>query len=173
MAASSQMASSGALDVLSPNFDAGLALRSNRIQLPHKVAALDNLHKARGLLPPSHPHFSAYTLLDRHKLPRKNANPNGPIAEAGASAASADADASRREQRRSKIEQDEQYSNVMLALAENTTEGPMMVLKKAFDSRKRVKIWTRGIGGVRGTCIGFIKAFDRHMNLLLFDVDET
>jgi len=54
----------------------------------------------------------------------------------------------------------------------NSTSGPLFVLKQCRDEKKRVRVWTRGVAGVRGVSTGFIVAFDKHWNLALTDVDE-
>ena len=52
-------------------------------------------------------------------------------------------------------------------------KGPMAVLQKCVENQARVKILTRKLNGVRGSCIGVLVAFDKHWNLALVDVDET
>jgi len=54
----------------------------------------------------------------------------------------------------------------------NSTSGPLFVLKQCREEKKRVRVWTRGVAGVRGVATGFIAAFDKHWNLALTDVDE-
>ena len=49
----------------------------------------------------------------------------------------------------------------------------MAVLQKCVENETRVKILTRKLNGVRGSCTGVLVAFDKHWNLALIDVDET
>lgn len=51
-------------------------------------------------------------------------------------------------------------------------EGPMSVLDKAFTGRYRIRVVTRYVNSIRGTLTGHLIAFDKHMNLILKDVDE-
>ncbi|RLN51853.1 hypothetical protein BBJ28_00016321 [Nothophytophthora sp. Chile5] len=50
--------------------------------------------------------------------------------------------------------------------------GPFMVLRRCFLERTRVLVVVRRVNSVRGTCTGFLKAFDKHMNLVLLDVSQ-
>ena len=51
--------------------------------------------------------------------------------------------------------------------------GPMALLARAVEQRLRVTIVTRHASGVRGKAEAYVKAFDRHANLILQDVRET
>lgn len=51
-------------------------------------------------------------------------------------------------------------------LTGNLARGPLKVVKHAVETQKRVSVQTRRIDGVRGTLIGYVKAFDRHVNLV-------
>eukprot|EP00958_Prasinococcus_capsulatus_P029406 scaffold7417_cov417-Prasinococcus_capsulatus_cf.AAC.3 len=53
-----------------------------------------------------------------------------------------------------------------------TCTGPFGVLRRCYQNKQRVKVVTRHHKGVRGTCIGFLMAFDKYMNMVLRDVDE-
>ena len=44
-------------------------------------------------------------------------------------------------------------------------KGPMSVLQKCVENQARVKVLTRKLNGVRGTCTGVLVAFDKHWNL--------
>ena len=41
----------------------------------------------------------------------------------------------------------------------------MSVLQKCVENQARVKVLTRKLNGVRGTCTGVLVAFDKHWNL--------
>lgn len=61
--------------------------------------------------------------------------------------------------------------NVVIRMDEYTY-GPLSLLRKYMNEGTRVKVWTRGVSGVRGVASGFIAAFDKHWNLALTDVEE-
>ncbi|XP_044259535.1 U7 snRNA-associated Sm-like protein LSm11 [Tribolium madens] len=51
--------------------------------------------------------------------------------------------------------------------------GPLQFLKTCKDKRHRIKIWTRHSHDIRGYCLAYVVAFDKHWNLALEDVDEV
>ncbi|XP_075544885.1 uncharacterized protein LOC142578998 [Dermacentor variabilis] len=53
------------------------------------------------------------------------------------------------------------------------TKGPLSILYRAVRDRLRVKVWTRSHTRVRSILMGFVHAYDRHVNLALADVDEV
>jgi len=58
-------------------------------------------------------------------------------------------------------------------IAERNSLGPLSLVKSCFVEKKRVKVWIRGAVTVKGTCTGFVIAFDKHLNLVLMDVEEV
>ncbi|KAL1508897.1 hypothetical protein ABEB36_003717 [Hypothenemus hampei] len=51
-------------------------------------------------------------------------------------------------------------------------QGPLATLRKYMEEKTRIKIVTRNATGVRGYCIAYLLAFDKHFNLVLSEVDE-
>ncbi|KAH9325374.1 hypothetical protein KI387_005552, partial [Taxus chinensis] len=52
-------------------------------------------------------------------------------------------------------------------------KGPLVFLSSCYKEKGRVQVWTRHTHGIRGNLIGFLHAFDRHMNMILQDVEEV
>jgi len=50
--------------------------------------------------------------------------------------------------------------------------GPLALLKSLFFKKCRVKVLIRRAAGVRGICTGFLRAFDKHFNMFMVDVNE-
>lgn len=46
------------------------------------------------------------------------------------------------------------------------TKGPAGVLRRCLEEYLKVKVWIRSHRFVRGFCIGYLVAFDRHWNLV-------
>jgi small nuclear ribonucleoprotein (snRNP)-like protein len=51
--------------------------------------------------------------------------------------------------------------------------GPMSVLAKCVSDGTKVRVMLRGAVSMRGSCTGYVVAFDKHWNLAIVDVDET
>jgi len=51
--------------------------------------------------------------------------------------------------------------------------SPLALLEQLMRSKARAHVVLRRRGGVKGVLLGYVQAFDRHMNLLLADVDEV
>ncbi|ETK85953.1 hypothetical protein F441_09525 [Phytophthora nicotianae CJ01A1] len=141
------------LDFRSAQFDALKALQTPKDQLKLPVATahpLDNIQKCRHLLPELD--VNRQTLVVRPKKP----SPSAADAKAAVvKKAPAPATPSLFEQ-----------------LADTYLEGPFRVLRRCFLERMRVFVVIRRVNSVRGTCSGFLKAFDKHMNLVLLDVTQ-
>jgi small nuclear ribonucleoprotein (snRNP)-like protein len=59
------------------------------------------------------------------------------------------------------------------AIMDAAAVGPLAVLAKWHASQQRIYVVTRHASGVRGRAIGTLVAFDKYLNLLLRDVEET
>ncbi|XP_022785698.1 uncharacterized protein LOC111326036 [Stylophora pistillata] len=56
---------------------------------------------------------------------------------------------------------------------EDLRQGPFRILHTCLTERRRIQVWTRRYKGLRSVLAGYLVAFDKHMNLALFDVDEV
>ncbi|KAG4053970.1 hypothetical protein PC123_g10889 [Phytophthora cactorum] len=122
-----------------------------QLKLPVATAyPLDNIQKCRHLLPESD--ANRQTLVARPK----KASPSAAETKA-ASVKKAPASAT---------------LSLFDQLADTYLDGPFRVLRHCFLERMRVFVVIRRINSVRGTCSGFLKAFDKHMNLVLLDVTQ-
>ncbi len=142
------------LDIRSAEFDATAALVEGAV-LPLDVFPLENLARARALLPEWHPD---------HMRPRSSGGPPS-------SAASMRAEIStmlREERARTKAA----YVCPLDALIATFNAGPLGALRVMCEAKERVRVTTRRVDGVRGTVTGILRAFDRHWNLLLLDAEE-
>ena len=61
----------------------------------------------------------------------------------------------------------------ILTFMEKQKEGPFSALQKCVTEGRKIKVSTRKLNGVRGTCTGVLIAYDKHWNLAMIDVDET
>jgi hypothetical protein len=57
-------------------------------------------------------------------------------------------------------------SNSSGAAAMPPLAGPLALLRNLLVSKRRVRVYVRRDGGVRGYCDAFVKAFDKHMNMV-------
>lgn len=152
-----------ALDVRSALFDAEAALlernaASVRASLPQHVFPLANLGQARRLLPRGHRHHEGRRIVDRAQLP-------------GEAERRAEAERMRVEKRQLQQARTA-FDNPLDALVRSFERGPLRMLRDAAEAKTKVRVVTRRPRGVRGTCEGFVRSFDKFMNLLLLDVDE-
>ncbi|GBN65840.1 hypothetical protein AVEN_66334-1 [Araneus ventricosus] len=67
----------------------------------------------------------------------------------------------------------EDENNILKRMKTAFTHGPLNVLYECVNKKQKIEIWTRNSEEVRGICIGYVIAFDKHWNLILSDVDEV
>lgn len=143
------------LDFFSMEFDAKLALHAEGLQPPYRVRPLDTLAKCRHILPPEMEeslNYSNFVHKSQEEMEQSRARV-GPV--------------------RLRREAEELKYSVISRIAESVKRGPLLLLRQSYDSGKRVRVVTRHARGVRGTATGVLKAFDKHMNLVLQDVQES
>uniref|UniRef100_K3X891 Sm domain-containing protein n=1 Tax=Globisporangium ultimum (strain ATCC 200006 / CBS 805.95 / DAOM BR144) TaxID=431595 RepID=K3X891_GLOUD len=140
----------GALDFRAPEFDPVQALRMQK-QLPSLPQAhpLDNIQKCRYLLPESDPHYQKVVVHAKKSSAEKSASNT------------------------ERVVKKEPTPTLFDRLADTYMEGPFVMLRRCFLERKRIVVVVRRVNSIRGTCVGFLKAFDKHMNIVLMDVTET
>ncbi|XP_065199777.1 U7 snRNA-associated Sm-like protein LSm11 [Planococcus citri] len=150
------------LDLTSPNFNPLKALENpDKVRIPCPSAPVfDNISSfietPEGIFP-------------KPKRESKVAKPKDPSLKAGSSK---DQQSNNESEDTKDIRLLRDCKNVLTRM-ERTVKGPLTFLKKCMDEKLRVKVYTRGAVQVRGFCVGFIVAFDKHMNLVLKDVFET
>lgn len=59
------------------------------------------------------------------------------------------------------------------SIANHYQTGPLSILYEALVHRHRIRVVIRYVNGIRGTLTGNVLAFDKHMNLILKDVEEN
>ncbi|KAI9913074.1 hypothetical protein PsorP6_005721 [Peronosclerospora sorghi] len=162
-------ATASPLDLRSARFNALEALRAPNRQLKLLLATafpMDNIQKCRHLLPESD--------ANRQDLVIRSKKKNSMAAESKASTAKKAPSPSLFEQLAGLAYL--VFASVVFFLNwfydDTYTDGPFRVLRRCFLERMRVFVVIRRVNSVRGTCSGFLKAFDKHMNLVLLDVTQ-
>ncbi|ETW02795.1 hypothetical protein H310_05283 [Aphanomyces invadans] len=135
----------GSFDVRCSAFNAHKALVQNRLDNVLSAPPLDNMYKCRQLLPRNHPQFL-----------HTKTNPTGPTDRKPHDATTG-----------------AKKPPILHAIAELHKEGPLSLLHACLMARSRVVVVVRRICSIRGTCTGYLKGFDKHMNVVLFDVTEA
>ncbi|GBG29726.1 U7 snRNA-associated Sm-like protein LSm11 [Hondaea fermentalgiana] len=152
-------------DVRSEHFDAKLALQKpEKVKLPQKVFPLENLSRTRPLLPVSHPDH----------LQRRVVNPLLRAKESDAVARRRENE-QRRLERKVKRKEVERFENPLHTLVDSFADGgPLEILRRCVQTKTRVRVIVGSAqDGVRGTCIGHLRGFDKFMNLFLNDAEES
>ena len=159
-------------DFYSPHFDAARALKRDSGARPPraKVRALDTVRQCKKLL-------AMCGLLgaeDGGARDARGVRRAVVMRDAASFAAQAHAKA-RAEKFKAQDARFETRVRVVDALAstKNAREGPLSVIRDARERRVRVRVVTRHARGVRGTAEAYVEAFDKFMNLILTDVEET
>ena len=156
------------LDFKSRYFDPARALAAKPPGLdpPRKVRPLENVRRFRRLLPAGDP-----LRLD---ISRRPGDGKGTDRAKAVAAAAANARL-RAEKFRAQGEAARARVPVLdvLFAASVAAGGPLSLLARAMEERRRVRVRTRHASGVRGEAVVYVKAFDRHLNLILADVTET
>eukprot|EP00741_Cyanophora_paradoxa_P012480 tig00020610_g12059.t1 len=146
------------LDLSSDELDPLRALYEPGVAVPcPEEQPLDNLTRCRPLLPASDADWSDGRTLEQSEAARAKRE-----AEAAAKKEARDAEAALIAER----------TGVVDKIAASFKTGPLSLVRKFFERRVRVKIWVRRMKTVRGTLVGYIRAFDRHLNMVLADVEE-
>jgi len=57
-------------------------------------------------------------------------------------------------------------NNLLLLLADEYQSGALAILCRCVSERLKIKVWTRNYSYVRGICVGYLVAFDKHWNLV-------
>lgn len=148
---------SGIIDFTSEKFDAISALKKPFSEIAQvngfiqQSKCLDNIHKFVPYLPSCDPLYKP--------PPTRKTNENIELPKENQEIPSVDT-------MKKKIP-------VFTSLASCHQIGPLSFLYTAHIHRERIRVLIRYVDCIRGTLTGFIVAFDKHMNLLLRDVDEV
>mmetsp|Transcript_1119 Transcript_1119/g.1354 ORF Transcript_1119/g.1354 Transcript_1119/m.1354 type:complete len:438 (-) Transcript_1119:761-2074(-) len=116
------------------------------------VPLLDNISKFVPILPDCDP------------LKRKNNNKRKHYSEDNNTTTSIQSNAVKKQRKQSLLTQ-------IAATYEHS--GPLSLLHSIYMKRQRVRVMIRYVDCIRGTLTGYLLAFDKHMNMILRDVDEV
>ena len=133
---------------------------------------LDNVGKCATLLPQSDPLYRDDHL--RSKLKKAAASISGTIGRLPLSLSSSsnnDDEKTMGTKKRSRNNGDNTHP--FEVIASYLESGPHSVLFRCREERKRVTVVVRYVNMVRGTLSGTLIAFDKHMNMILRDVEEV
>lgn len=145
------------LDLTSDQFDAFKALYSTNVHLPSpKAPILDNITK-----------FSedeSGIVIRKVYKPKVQETKDKP---------STSASSSRFQPHQEPIKARERTVAKNVLTRMNNVKGPMSLLQRCMNDRIRIKVLTRNMAGIRGYCVGYLLAFDKHFNMALEDVTEV
>lgn len=173
------------LDFKSRYFDPARALAAKppRLDPPRKVRPLENTRRFRRLLPANDP--ARLDPVSVSRAPTRggsgsgsgssketNPIPTRPRADRDAAAANARDRAAKFRAQGDAARARVPVLDALLA-ASAAAGGPLSLLARAMEERRQVRVRTRHASGVRGEAVAYLKAFDRHLNLILADVTET
>ncbi|KYQ88271.1 putative small nuclear ribonucleoparticle-associated protein [Tieghemostelium lacteum] len=162
-------------NVLSESFDALESLKNGHlVKLPYpNIKPLDNINKARALLPPNDPNFIHFIAKPTSKtVPITEPTQSATIVPVTNNSNRHTSSVLSTTDSTAKNNNDKQKHRVIDNIAFKFTEGPLSLMKKALESKCKVKVLIRGINSIRGHCIGYLIAFDKHWNIILRDADE-
>ena len=141
---------SGVIDFISVNFDpdAALACNSSKIHEMHpfvqNAPILDNVSKFVSYLPECDP---LYRISNRINAQKRNNSPTN------------------KKPRKLPI-----FTSIASKYENN---GPLSLLYNTHIKKQRIRIMIRYNDCIRSTLTGYLLAFDKHMNMILRDVDEV
>ena len=58
------------------------------------------------------------------------------------------------------------HNFVGFLLTDQHREGPLRILYNCIERKMQLKVWTRRLKGLRGVCVGYLIAYDKHLNLV-------
>ena len=142
------------LDFRSSAFDPLLALQAKGIHKFINISALDNLSKCRNLLPKCHSAHASKADV-QNKVDKKKSSAAAPILK-------------------TKMKHPKKKTGPIHEIVNSfPSRGPLSMLKKCLDEKRRVVVLLRRVNGLRGKIVGWLKAVDKHLNIVLMDVKET
>eukprot|EP00467_Chlorarachnion_reptans_P013924 CAMPEP_0114517238 /NCGR_PEP_ID=MMETSP0109-20121206/17780_1 /TAXON_ID=29199 /ORGANISM="Chlorarachnion reptans, Strain CCCM449" /LENGTH=212 /DNA_ID=CAMNT_0001697731 /DNA_START=131 /DNA_END=769 /DNA_ORIENTATION=- len=168
--------SSAACDFRSARFDPLVALKDPNARPPvESVRARNNIFECRDLLPTTNEHFIQRKLPSRGK--------DSPVSQSAHLQSKSRGVISKfskkfREPLPIACVSDHFSESMGLrdkwkARKDGRIFGPLSVLTNLFSAKKRVLVLIRGDRILKSTITGYLRAFDKHMNLILVDAQET
>jgi len=157
------------VDFFSELFDPLRALHELKELPPSlpKVKPFDNLSRCRFLLPHGDPNYAP-------SKPKIKVDENIPKYELETKEIDKKRILIKRELReeRKKQEQQQPKLTVLGEITSKCSSGPMSLLKVCMEQKCRVRVAIRRVAEIRGYCTGLLRAYDKHVNLVLSNVEE-